>query len=402
METLKNARTKYKNGTSLLDLAAKLIIKVIELANRNMLSDVERVNRQITAGELNKLKKFSPVLVEPIKNYMTLTSSFASLVAYSHSANYDRKMIIKTLLKHLQEKAKDDGKRSEYLALKINALEKHFEDALDQLEVIINTVKFFAGMYVKGSSEKEADDDDDAIPEKELEMPEVKNLAGIAKILTAMKKKLESHYSEIKSVNKSVRQLVAKKGSAENMRLQNYNSFQNHVYSNLVTGGVDPTEKYHLGKTYIIGGNGKVEMYVGGHLTEQDLDVKTTWLTNYQDNEEEILSNENYGRMMNKKLDTIFGGIEESIDMEDDDYFEKLLKDCKVEEVLDKEIDNIIESGFLDKLRTYYFKHKRQYIDPDIPTDDEPKTDEHFKFDREIGSSTDDKLEYIKSYMTKF
>jgi hypothetical protein len=400
METLKNARTKYKNGTSLLDLGVKLIIKVIELANKNMLGDADRVNRQIKDGDLSKLKKFSPVLVDPLKNYMTLTSSFASLIASSHSANYDRKMIIKTLLKHLQEKTKDiSGKRADYLSLKVNAMEKHFEDALDQLEVVINAVKFFAGMYVRGAAEK-PDDEADDLEEGELEIPEVTSLSGIVKVLAAIKKKLESHYSEIKSMNKNIRQLFAKKGSFENMLTQQYDNFRSHVYANLITGGVDPKEDYHLGKTYIIGGNGKIEMYVGGHLTEQDIDVKTTWMTAYQDNSKEMTNNPSYEAMMNKKLDRIFGGIEESINMDNDEYFEKLLKDCKVDEVLDTEIENILKSGFLEKFRDYYFKHKRQYLDSDPDEDDTPKSDEHFKFEREIGDSTDDKLTYITDFMS--
>ena len=380
METLKKARIKYKNGTSLLDLATKLIIKVIELANKNLLNDAERVNHQITTGDLSKLKKFTPVLVEPLKNYMTLTSSFSALVASSHAATYDRKMVIKTLLKHLQEKTKDET-RSEYLTLKVNALEKHFENALDHFGIIITAVKYFASMYIKGG---------DDVDEKELDIPEVKNLSGIAKVLESMKKKLESHYSEIKAINNSVRQLFAKKGSYENMLSQQYDSLRSDIYANLITGGVDPNEKYHLTKTYIIGGDGNVEMYVGGHLVEQDIDIKTTWLTNYEENE-----------MMNKKLDKIFGGVDESVEMCDDDYFEKLLKDCNIDEVLEKEIDNIISSGFLDYFRNYYFKHKRQYIDENIPSgDDTPKSDEHFKFDKEMGTTVNEKLEYVTSYMT--
>lgn len=377
METLKKARIKYKNGTSLLDLVTKLIIKVIELANKNLLNDAERVNHQITTGDLSKLKKFTPVLVEPLKNYMTLTSSFSALVASSHAATYDRKMIIKTLLKHLQEKTKDET-RSEYLTIKVNALEKHFENALDHIGIIITAVKYFASMYVKGGED-----------EKELDIPEVKNLTGIAKVLESMKKKLESHYSEIKSINTSVRQLFTKKGSYENMLSQQYDSLRSDIYANLVTGGVDPNEKYHLTKTYIIGGDGNVEMYVGGHLVEQDIDIKTTWLTNYEESE-----------MMNKKLDKIFGGVDESVEMCDDDYFEKLLKDCNIDEVLEKELDNVVSSGFLDYFRNYYFKHKRQYIDPSIPAD-APKSDEYFKFDREMGTTANEKLEYVTGYMTK-
>ncbi len=368
METLKKARLKYKNGTSLLDLATKLIIKVIELANKNLLNDAERVNHQITTGDLSKLKKFTPVLVEPLKNYMTLTSSFAALVASSHVATYDRKMIIKTLLKHLQEKTKDET-RSEYLSLKVSALEKHFENALDYLGIIISAVKYFASMYVKGADEV-------------TDEPEVKNLSGIVKVLESMKKKLEAHYSEIKSINTSVRQLFAKKGSYENMLSQQYDDVRSTVYASLVTGGVDPNEEYHLAKTYIIGGDGNVEMYVGGHLVEQDIDIKTTWLTNYENNE-----------MMNKKLNKVFGGIDEAVEMCDDDYFEKLLKDCNVDEILEKEIDNIISSGFLDYFRNYYFKHKKQYIDP--------STDEYFKFDKEMGTTVNEKLEYVTSYITK-
>lgn len=394
METLKKARITYKNGTSLLDLVAKLIIKVVELTNKNLLNDAERVNHQITVGDLSKLKKFSPVLIEPLKNYMTLTSSFSALIASSHSANYDRKMIIKTLLKHLQEKTKDDGKRSDYLTVKVNALEKHFENALDHLGIIITTIKYFAGMYVQGAEEKEEAD------EKELDIPEVKNLSGIVKVLESMKKKLESHYSEIKAINIHVRQLFSKKGSYENMLIQQYNGLQSRVYSNLITGGVDPAEKYHLSKTYIIGGDGNVEMYVGGHLVEQDIDIKTTWLTNYQENIEE--QDAEYAAMMNKKIDTIFGGVDIAMEMDDDDYFEKLLKDCKVDEVLEKEIDNILSSGFLDYFRNYYFKHKRQYIDSTIPTDENtPKSDEYFNFDKEMGTSVNEKLEYITEYMTK-
>lgn len=397
METLKKARIKYKNGTSLLDLAAKLVIKVVELANKNLLSDAERVNRQILEGDVSKLKKFAPVLVEPLKNYMTLTSSFASLVASSHSATYDRKMIIKTLLKHLQEKTKDvSGKRSEYIATKINALEKHFENALDQLGVIITTVKYFSSMYLRGAAEKKNEDEE--LDEQELDMPEVKNLTDIAKVLSAMKKKLEAHYSEIKAIDKSVRQLVTKKGSFENMLKQQYDSFRDHAYSNLITGGVDPTEEYHLSKAYIIGGDGKVEMYVGGHLVEQNIDVKTTWLTNYQDNIDEISNDAEYAEMMNKKLNRIFGGIDESIEMCDDAYFDKLLKDCKVDDVLQCEIDNILNGEFLDDLSKYYVKHKKQYVSGS----DDITSDESFKFTAEMGESTEDKLNYITNYMIKF
>jgi len=348
MDVLKKAKDKYKLGTSVIDMSVVLTNKAMDLINNKVLSNAEKVNKELNSGNVDKAKKLGNVYVDMLKNYMTLVSTMNLLVADSHSANYERKMILRKLLRSIESKTDN----SEYILSKVISFEKHISSAAQHISTLSLAIK-----PISGGAEKE--DKPDA---------PVKDLSGVAGILMSMGKKVEMALAEIKLVNKEVLKLVTKKGSFENMRTDEFDSLHSASRNKLVKGGVEVNnKKRQSGKVKIVGGaENDDEFYIGGANLAQDLEVKATWVESYKLDKLAMRDNPGYAKLMDKKMLDVFkvGSAEELkrvAELGDDDYIEKVTDDCELDGLLQKQIDAIMNGGKLQRLLEYYIKHRNKY-----------------------------------------
>jgi hypothetical protein len=349
MDVLKKAKDKYKLGTSVIDMSVVLTNKAMDLVNNKVLSNAEKVNKELSSGNIDKAKKLGNVYVDMLKNYMTLVSTMNLLVADSHSANYERKMILRKLLRSIESKTDN----SEYILSKVISFEKHVSSAAQHISTLSLAIK-----PISGGAEKSEDKPD----------APVKDLSGVAGILMSMGKKVEMALAEIKLVNKEVLKLVTKKGSFENMRTDEFDSLQSASRNKLVKGGVEVNnKKRQSGKVKIVGGaENDDEFYIGGANLAQDLEVKATWVESYKLDKLAMRDNPGYAKLMDKKMLDVFkvGSAEELkrvAELGDDDYIEKVTDDCELDGLLQKQIDAIMNGGKLQRLLEYYIKHRNKY-----------------------------------------
>jgi len=405
MDVLKKAKDKYKLGTSVIDMAVVLTNKAMELINNKVLSNAEKVNKELSSGNVDKAKKMGIVYVDMLKNYMTIVSTMNLLVADSHSANYERKMILRKLLRSIESKSTDN---SEYILAKVISLEKHVSSAAQHISTISHAIK-----PVSGGNEKP-------------EVPEapVKDLPGVAGILMSMSKKVEMALAEIKLVNKLVLKQVAKKGSFEDMRTDDFDSLREASKKKLINGGVEVNNKRRPGgKVKILGGaENDDEIYIGGSSLAQDLEVKSVWVETYKHDKLAMRDNPQYEKLMNKKLLDVFkvGSAEELekvSELSNDEYVEKVTNDCSLNELLQKQIDAIMTGGKLQKFLAYYVKHRNMYAPsktelkseslvmgnelPDITFTALSLQDDYINLNLSLNenSSIDEKLQYIIDFI---
>jgi len=415
MDVLKKAKDKYKLGTSVIDMSVVLTNKAMNLVNNKVLSNAEKVNKELSGGNIDRAKKLGNVYVEMLKNYMTLSSSLNLLVADSHSANYERKMILRKLLRSIESK-KDN---SEYILSKVISLEKHVYSASQHIKTLSLAIN-----PISGGADIKSDHKSDHTPENKHDEP-VKDLSGVAGILMSMAKKIEMALAEIKLVNKDVLKLVTKKGSFENMRTDDFDSLHSASRNKLVNGGVDvDNKKRDSYKVKIVGGaENDEEFYIGGANLAQDLEIKSTWVESYKIDKLAMRDNPGYAELMNKKLLNVFkvGSAEELktvAELADDDYIDKVSNDCELDALLLKQIDAIMNGGQLQKLLEYYIKHRNKYAPsksglssetfvmgetapPELTFTALSLRDDYINLNLSITdeASTDDKLQYIVEFV---
>ena len=349
METLTKAKDKYKAGTEIIDLAVVLMNKALGMINNKVLSSAERTNKEIASGNLDKVKKFGPVYVEMLKNYMTITSTLNLLVADSHAANYERKMILRAALKSLDKKT---DKKADYLLGKIMTLEKHIENAVKNIITLSHAV-----LPISGGAETQPKETDD--------MPEVRDLHGVASVLAAMGQKLETALSEIRLINKSVVRLVPKQGSYDHRGgNDDLNSIRTATKSRLIKGGVDDSKS--RSKIKIVGGAENDDIYIGGAALDGNLEKKAVWVEMYNRDKLDCRDNPSYAKLLNNKLLSVFttGSSEEMekvVNMSDDAFVNKMKKDCSLDTILSKQVEGILSGRKLHQLLAYYIKHRNIY-----------------------------------------
>lgn len=362
MDTLKKAKEKYKAGTEIIDLAVVLMNKALGMINNKVLSSAERTNKEIAAGSLDKLKKFGPAYVEMLKNYMTITSTLNLLVADSHAANYERKMILRTALKSLEKKKVDNDKKADYMLNKIMTLEKHIESAVKHITTLSNAIVPISGGTDTSSGNKSKE------PHKESEdMPEVRDLRGVASVLAAMGQKLETALSEIRLINKSMIRLVPKQGSYDHRGGNDDLDFiRTATKSRLVKGGMDEKQKKNRCKVKIVGGAENDDIYIGGGALDGNLEKKAVWVEMYNRDKLDRRDNPTYANLLNDKLLTVFAvgsseEMEQIVKMDDDKFIDKMKKDCGLDLILNKQVNGILTGRKLHQLLAYYIKHRNMY-----------------------------------------
>jgi hypothetical protein len=362
MDTLKKAKEKYKTGTEIIDLAVVLMNKAMSMINNKVLSNAERTNKEIAAGNLDKLKQFGPAYVEMLKNYMTITSTLNLLVANSHAANYERKMILRAAIKFLDKK-KEDDKKADYLLGKIMALEKHIDGAVKEITTLSHAIIPIAG----GSDSKPAKSSKKS-PEPTNEsdnMPEIRNLKGVATVLTTMSQKLETSLSEIRLINKSVINLVPKKGSYEHRGgNDDLDIIRTAAKTRLVKAEVN--SKNSKSKVKIIGGAENDDIYIGGAALDSNLEKKAVWVEMYNKDKLDRRDNPSYAELLNGKLLKVFAvgsseEMEQVVGMNDDAFLSKIKKDCGLDSILGKQVEGILTGRKLHQLLAYYVKHRNIY-----------------------------------------
>jgi hypothetical protein len=413
MDILKSAKDKYKLGTSVVDMAVVLTNKAMELVNSKVLTNAERVNKELSGGNMDKAKRMGVVYVEMLKNYMTIVSTLNLLVADSHSANYERKMILRKLLRSIESKSTDN---SEYILAKIISFEKHISSAAQHIATLSHAIKPVSGGGSKNKNKNKTANKTETVAKPESP---VRDLSGVATILMSMGKKIEMSLAEIKLVNKSVLKLVAKKGSYENMRTDEFDSLHSASRDKLVKGGVEVNNKRRpSGKVKILGGaeNDEDAVYIGGSTLAQDMEVKAVWVESYKHDKLAMRDNPNYTKLINKKLLDVFkvGSAEELVkvaELPDAEYVERITDDCKLDELLQKQINVIMSGGKLQRFLAYYVKHRNQYA----PSKTELKSeafagstftalalkDDYINLNLLLteNSTTDEKLQYIVDFV---
>lgn len=377
MDTLKNAKEKYKIGTEIVDLAVVLMNKALKMINDKVLNSAERTNKEIAAGNLDKLRQYGPAYVEMLKNYMTLVTTFNLLVADSHSANYERKMILRAALKLLEKKNMENSDKHDYLLSKILAFEKHIESAAKHIITLSHAIAPISGSAEKKSSQHSGNNGQDESSKSESSKAHdptevkgptviVKDLKGVAAALTAMGQKLENALSEIRLVDKNMVRLVPKKGSYEH---RGGNDDLEHIStatkSRLVKGGVDDTHKSRT-KVKIVGGDDTDSIYVGGAALDGNLEKKAVWVEMYNRDKLDRRDNPTYAKMLDNKLMSVFAvgsadEMEKVVGMDDSAFVSKIKKDCNIDFILEKQIAGILEGRKLQQLLAYYIKHRNMY-----------------------------------------
>ena len=377
METVKKAQAKFKSCTVVIEFATTLINKSLALVNEKLLNDVKFVNRQIDSKNVSKLK--TPVLTVQLQNYMTLTSSLNLLISYGQNAAYDRKLVIRTLKRHIELKTKDDGKRANYIDRKLNLMEERIESSIAQLETIITSIKYFSTQgFVKGAEEPE-----------ERTPYEVKDLSDVAKYLSGMKSKIESTFAEVKSIMKPIRELFSKKGSYEAMLVQDFEALVDSISDRRIGGGL--TNDYAESEAVTIGGT----VYYGGYSSDSDLNKKMTWTEFCRsavvggDVEDDSLE------MVNNNIINLFGvnsktELAEFVDMPVVGKFEKFSEDLQLDKLLKHQLDLAMTK--LPELEQYYHKHRDQYVMEDV-------TDEPELPDVPESNRTEDRLAYVCNHI---
>lgn len=358
METIRNAKEKYKVGNEIIDLAVILMNKTLILINNKVLNNAERINKEIAAGNLDKLKKLAPVYVEMLKNYMTITSTFNILVADSHATNYARKMILRTALRALEKKQTDDEKTAEYLLNKIMSLEKHIESATKQIITLSNALIPISG----GTESKNVE----SSKKSEKETPAIQDLRGVATILTTMGQKIQTALGEIRLINKTMVRLISKKGSYEHRGgNDDLDVINKGTKARLIKGGMDDT-KSGRSKVKIVGGAENDDIYIGGAALDSNIEQKAVWVEMYNHDKLDQRDNPNYANMLNQKLLKIFAvgsseEMEQMTKMDDNNFIKKIKKDCNLDLILNKQIEGILTGGKLHQLLSYYIKHRNLY-----------------------------------------
>jgi len=360
MDTLKKAKEKYKLGTSVIDLAVVLSNKAMELINNKVLSNAERVNKELAAGNIDKVKKFGTVYVDTLKNYMTISSTMNLLIADSHSANYERKTILRSLLKQLESKSsKDDSKTAEYILAKIISFEKHVENSAKNLVTLSNAIRPVA----TGGADTGKSNTDEKTPDPPAP---VRNLADVSGILVEMSRKIETALAEIRLVNKSLVKLLEKKGgSMEHLRTNEFQQLHTATRDKLVRGGVDVDARRVKNKVKIIGG-AEDDIYIGGSALDQDLEVKTIWVESYKHDLLAMRDNPKYETMMKKRILNVFkvgsaDELESFARSDDADFMDKISSDSGLNNLLQKQIESILMNGKLQQFLAYYVRHRNKY-----------------------------------------
>ncbi len=351
MDTLKKAKDKYKLATSVIDLATVLSNKAMELINNKVLSNAERVNKEIAAGNIDKVKKFGTVYVDVLKNYMTIASTMNLLIADSHSATYERKTILRALLKLIDAKTSKNDEKVTYVLGKIISFEKHVENSAKYLVTLSNAIRPVVGGNETAPSET---------PQP------IKNLADVSGILLEMSRKIEMALAEIRLVDKSLVKLLEKKGgSLEHLRTNEFQQLHSATRDKLIKGGVDVDARRIKQKVKIIGG-AEDDVYIGGSALDQDLEVKTIWVESYKHDLLAMRENPKYKSMMQKRLfDTFKVGSAEELESfaksDDADFVDKISKDSGLDSLLQKQIESILVNGKLQQFLAYYVRHRNKY-----------------------------------------
>jgi len=372
MDTLKKAKEKYKQATSVIDLAVLLANKSLDIINAKVQSNAERVNKELSAGNIDKVRKFGTVYVDMLKNYMTYSSTLNLLVGDSHSANYERKMILRALLKSIESKS---DKKGDYILAKVNALEKHIENSAKNIATLsqaikgFNTDRFSGGAgNIKKAGGKQGKEVVPKTPEEQMPEEPVKSLADVANVLMSMSRKIEITLSEIRLVNKAALKLVAKKGSFENMRTQEFDHLHTAAKNKLIKGGMDIDAKRVRQKIKILGGyeGDEGDIYVGGGALDQDLEIKAAWLGSYENDKVVMNEKPNYKNMLKKKLLNIFKAnteeeLRELANLDDEEFVNKIKVGAGVDMILQTQIETILKSGKLQNLLAYYIRHRNKY-----------------------------------------
>lgn len=363
MDTLKKAKEKYKQATSVIDLAVLLANKSLDIINAKVQSNAERINKELSAGNVDKVRKFGTVYVDMLKNYMTYCSTLNLLVGDSHSANYERKMILRALLKSIESKS---DKKGDYILAKVNALEKHIENSAKNIATLSQAIKGFNTDKTGGNSKKK--DIPQMAPQEPMPEEPVKNLADVANVLLSMSRKVEITLSEIRLVNKAVLKLVAKKGSFENMRTQEFDHMHAAAKNKLIKGGMDIDAKRVRQKIKILGGyeGDEGDIYVGGGALDQDLEIKAAWLGSYENDKIVMQEKPNYRNMLRLKLLKIFKAntedeLREMAKLDDEEFITKIKIGAGVDTILQTQIETIFKAGKLQNLLAYYIRHRNKY-----------------------------------------
>lgn len=417
MDTLKKAKEKYKAGTEIIDLAVVLMNKALSMINNKVVSSAERTNKEIAAGNIDKVKKFGPAYVEMLKNYMTITSTMNLLVADSHAANYERKMILRSALKAIEKKKADD-KKADYLLNKIMTLEKHIESAAKHIVTLSHAIVPISG----GNAQKEPKQEPQKEVKKEDEMPEIRDMKGVATVLAAMGQKLETALGEIRLINKSVIRLAPKSGSYDHRGgNDDLDSIRSATKSRLIKGGVDEN-KGSKSKVKIVGGAENDDIYIGGAALDGNLEKKAVWVEMYNKDKLDRRDNPTYSKMLNNKLLSVFAvgsseEMEQVVAMNDDKFISKMKNDCGLEMILSKQVDGILTGRKLHQLLAYYIKHRNIYApsktelksESFLMGDENGSTafsaisfkDDYIDLNKTLteGASVDDKVEYIVSFV---
>ncbi len=378
MDTLKKAKDKYKQATTVIDLAVVLANKSLEIINAKMQSTVEQTNKDIAAGNLEKVQKNG--YANLLKNYMTYCTTFNLLIGDSHSANYERKMILRTLMKGIESKS---DKKSEYILLKVNAFEKHIENSILNIETLSQSIKGITktgsvGGSVEGSSKQTKSPQKEVKETKQTDVtqtqtntdqkqPIVKNLKDIAEVFSSMKRKIEIALSEIKLIDKTILKLIVKKGSFENISTKDYDQVHTAARNKLIKGGMDvdgKRVKQKIRMTGVTGGDQTI--YIGGSALDQDLEIKAAWIGSYETDQLAMEEKPQYKNMMKKKLLNVFkvGSEDELVALakaDDETFVNKITTSSGIDAILQKQIEGILASGRLQNLLSYYIKHRNTY-----------------------------------------
>lgn len=167
----------YKSLCKATDFVVLVLGRTVNIINDKLLQFAANIDQDVGRRNWN----------ETIKNYTTFMTSFNNLVGFSHTMNYSRKWIIRTLI---------GSKDPDYVRLKIESYSQASEGFLLHFATILTTLQYFVPIDDRGSQE-------------------IKSLADVHRVLSDARTSMQKKVQLAKQTSSDIKAKYKATGSGE-------------------------------------------------------------------------------------------------------------------------------------------------------------------------------------------
>lgn len=252
----------YRSLCKSADFICLVLNRIVIIINDKVAELSAELLGFINESNVIGLKKKHSAWNEIIKNYTVFMTSFNNLIGFSHTMNYCRKNLIKTLM---------GSKDPKYIRVKVESFSEAAELFLEHLHAILTCLQYFAAM---DPSEKYN--------------TEIKNLNDVYRVLTDTKVTIEKkHLPKVRQTAVELLAKYTKTGEFESTPVNgakhvNLRSIVNRVSEVRIQGGLEETESYKV----MLGGIGDpeesvisgyhIDKHLEQHIIQRELLAKVT------------------------------------------------------------------------------------------------------------------------------